>query len=207
MNITEAYNLLNLSPTASSDEIRHSFLELSKKYHPDHNTDHVAHEIFIMIKKAYTLISHEKSNDYMTSKNSQEPPKSTPKPTSNNSNTSDNIKKYFSDLNILFGSSPIGLKDVKMTTINVICDKYNIKTKCLSKNTLKPIKKTKCELYIEIEKLQRFKELQQLSYSQLMSLCKEKNISNVRSKQNKLNSITYTPKSLLELFMEIIASP
>lgn len=198
MNNTEAYHLLNLSPTASSDEIKHSFLELSKKYHPDHNTDHVAHEIFIMIKKAY---------DYLTSKDSHEPPKYTPKPTPNNSNASDNIKEYLSDLGILFGSSPIGLKDVKMATVNAICNKYNIKTTCLSKNTQKPIKKTKCELYIEIKKLPKFTELQQKSYSQIMSLCKERNISNVRSKQNKFNLTTYTPKSLLELFMEIMASP
>lgn len=198
MDKADAYHLLNLPTTASPEEIRHSFVELSKKYHPDHNTDHVAHEIFITIKKAY---------DLLTSKNPQEIPKQIPKPTPNNNfNTSDNIKEYLSDLGILFGSDPIGLKDVKMTTVNAICNKYNIKTTCLSKNTQKPIKKTKCELYIEIKKLQRFKELQQISYSQLMSLCKEKNISNVTSKKKNEDVTTYTPKSLLVLIMELMAN-
>ena len=57
MDKDEACRLLNLSSSASLDDIRHSYMELSRKYHPDHNSDHIAHEMFILIKKAYDYLT------------------------------------------------------------------------------------------------------------------------------------------------------
>ena len=68
MDRVEACRILNLTLDASNSDIRSSFLELSKKYHPDHNQDQVAHDMFILIDKAYRfLMGEEKPHRFIDS--------------------------------------------------------------------------------------------------------------------------------------------
>lgn len=44
-NMTDPYSILGVSPQASDEEVKKAYRNLSKKYHPDHNTDSVMEEI------------------------------------------------------------------------------------------------------------------------------------------------------------------
>ena len=56
------YNILGLNRSASKDEIKKSFRQLSLKYHPDRNaTNENAHSIFIIINNAYSILTNEKT--------------------------------------------------------------------------------------------------------------------------------------------------
>jgi DnaJ-class molecular chaperone len=56
------YNILGLNRSASKEEIRKSFRQLSLKYHPDRNaTNEDAHSIFIVIHNAYSILANEKT--------------------------------------------------------------------------------------------------------------------------------------------------
>lgn len=50
----EWWEVLNVSRTAGDQEIRSSYLQLAKKYHPD-NTETGDDKIFVNIQKAYEL--------------------------------------------------------------------------------------------------------------------------------------------------------
>jgi molecular chaperone DnaJ len=51
------YEVLNVSRTASEDEIRKAHRKLVLQYHPDRNTDHGASEMFKEIQEAYEVLS------------------------------------------------------------------------------------------------------------------------------------------------------
>lgn len=54
------YDILGISPEATSDEIRAAYRRLAKRYHPDVNPDPDASERFIAVRQAYeTLIDPE----------------------------------------------------------------------------------------------------------------------------------------------------
>lgn len=55
MNIKEAFEILGIPTSASSDEIKSKFRELAKKYHPDVCKDPDAHEKFKKINEANTI--------------------------------------------------------------------------------------------------------------------------------------------------------
>ena len=56
--MTNLYQILNVTPGASADEIRHSYRRLSKMYHPDLNPGNAAAEEKIKeINKAYDVLS------------------------------------------------------------------------------------------------------------------------------------------------------
>jgi len=56
------YEALGLKQNASPTDIKAAFLELSKKYHPDVNTeDPKGHEKFVNINEAYTVLSRPSS--------------------------------------------------------------------------------------------------------------------------------------------------
>ena len=55
------YETLELSDTASIDEIKKSYRRLAKKYHPDKNKNKDAIKKFIQINSAYEILSDEKS--------------------------------------------------------------------------------------------------------------------------------------------------
>lgn len=67
------YEVLNLQPTASKDEIRKAYRTLARKYHPDANPNNkAAEEKFKQINDAYTILSDEvKKADYDRSQRQQ----------------------------------------------------------------------------------------------------------------------------------------
>lgn len=58
MNLNEAYETLEISKTASEDEIKKKYRELTKKYHPDVNKDPDAEAKFKKINEAYNIIKN-----------------------------------------------------------------------------------------------------------------------------------------------------
>lgn len=58
-NKKTAYDVLEIEPTATLDEIKKAYKEMVKKYHPDHNTSKNAATQFRVIKKAYDLLTDE----------------------------------------------------------------------------------------------------------------------------------------------------
>jgi Ca-activated chloride channel homolog len=61
MNMGETYyDLLNISKDATLDEIRFSYFEQARKYHPDTNQGELARELFFQIQKAYEVLRDPK---------------------------------------------------------------------------------------------------------------------------------------------------
>nr|WP_283162668.1 DnaJ domain-containing protein [Parasaccharibacter sp. TMW 2.1891] len=58
------YGIMELSYTASIDEIKKAWRILAKKFHPDVNKSPNAKEIFQKIQKAYSVLSDETKKDY-----------------------------------------------------------------------------------------------------------------------------------------------
>lgn len=60
------YEVLNLTPTATKEEIRKAYRSLARKYHPDANPNNkAAEEKFKQINDAYTILSDDvKKADY-----------------------------------------------------------------------------------------------------------------------------------------------
>jgi DnaJ-class molecular chaperone len=60
----EYYKALKVTPTATHDEIRKSYLKMASHYHPDKfvdkNEKEIAHNKFIKIGEAYEILSDEK---------------------------------------------------------------------------------------------------------------------------------------------------
>jgi len=55
--IMNHYDVLNISASASTAEIKQSYKLLAKKYHPDLNKEDTAKEDFLLIYEAYTTLS------------------------------------------------------------------------------------------------------------------------------------------------------
>ena len=64
--LQDHYKTLGLSHTASQQDIRNSFLELSKRFHPDTNMkDPTLHTQYVQINEAYSILSNPVSrNNY-----------------------------------------------------------------------------------------------------------------------------------------------
>ena len=60
---TKYYDILGVSPTASSAEIRKAYNMKAKEYHPDRNKDPKAEEIFKQIAKAYQILFSPETRD------------------------------------------------------------------------------------------------------------------------------------------------
>ena len=63
--MTDPYQILGVSPQASDDEVKKAYRELSKKYHPDHNSgvlEDIANEKMAEINKAYDDIMDMRRN-------------------------------------------------------------------------------------------------------------------------------------------------
>lgn len=63
MNLKEAYATLEIPQTATPDEAKKKYRELTKKYHPDVNKDAGAEDKFKKINEAYQVVSTGKSTD------------------------------------------------------------------------------------------------------------------------------------------------
>lgn len=85
MSQLNPYEVLNVKPTASKDEIRKAYRTLARKYHPDANPNNkAAEEKFKQINDAYTILSDDvKKADYDRSARQEQQSQSTsqPKPT------------------------------------------------------------------------------------------------------------------------------
>lgn len=183
MNILEAYRILNLKSDSSIDMVRQSYLELSKKYHPDHNSDQIAHDMFVRIKEAYDYINNSPAQSPTQPDLWQSPLRP----------MSEGVVNFMRDLQDTMGHSP-GLDKIKLATLQALCGKNHIDIYCLSPATQKPIKKTKGQLYSQIKKLPYFCELNKKSYDQLVEMCQEKNLEIAKTDR----------KSVLELIIAIM---
>ncbi|MDW3194702.1 MAG: DnaJ domain-containing protein [Cytophagales bacterium] len=69
--------VLRLTENASKEEIKSAYRELSKRYHPDVNSEAGAHEKFLEIKAAYEYLTDERPDpqldDYFQSSQTQQP--------------------------------------------------------------------------------------------------------------------------------------
>lgn len=66
MKVAEAYSILELSSTASPDDVKKRYRELTKKYHPDINKEPGAEDKFKKINEAYQVVTSGKSTDPMS---------------------------------------------------------------------------------------------------------------------------------------------
>jgi molecular chaperone DnaJ len=81
--ITDPYRVLGISPSASEDEIKKAYRDLSRKYHPDTNANNpladLAEEKFKQVQEAYQQIMEERERGGQSSYNygysGQEDPK------------------------------------------------------------------------------------------------------------------------------------
>lgn len=55
------YDTLEVSPKASAAQIKAAYYRLSKKYHPDVNTDNSARHKFTMLSEAYEILGNKKN--------------------------------------------------------------------------------------------------------------------------------------------------
>jgi molecular chaperone DnaJ len=64
MQPKDYYKILNVTPTAGSDEIRKAFRNLALKYHPDRNNgDRYKEAMFREVQEAYETLSDKKSRE------------------------------------------------------------------------------------------------------------------------------------------------
>jgi molecular chaperone DnaJ len=63
MNLKEAYSILELPQSATPDEVKKKFRELTKKYHPDVSKEPDAEAKFKKINEAHQVVSSGKSTD------------------------------------------------------------------------------------------------------------------------------------------------
>lgn len=63
MNLKEAYTILELPQTATPEEAKKRYRELTKKYHPDINKESGAEDKFKKINEAYQCVSTGKGTD------------------------------------------------------------------------------------------------------------------------------------------------
>ena len=72
--ISNPYNVLEVSPNASNEEIKKAYRELSRKYHPDSYVDNplagLAEEKFKEVQEAYEQIMKEREGGYHSYGNS-----------------------------------------------------------------------------------------------------------------------------------------
>ena len=67
--VRQYYEALGLNPGTSADDIKSAYRVLAKRFHPDRNKEHDAHQKFLLISEAY---------QYLTQKHNTQPYVSTP---------------------------------------------------------------------------------------------------------------------------------
>lgn len=116
MKLKEAYSILELSTTATPEEAKKRYRELTKKYHPDINKEKDADAKFKKINEAYECIKSGKGNDPEPIRYGRNPFEST------SYFQPENIKLYTT---VSFKESVLGCKrDIKFNRI-AKCTKCN----------------------------------------------------------------------------------
>lgn len=200
MNRAEALRLLNLDSTATIADVRTAYHELSKKYHPDKNKDGVAHEVFIMIKKAHDYLSDSEiptgrpGTPGKTAERSAQKPeqKAVPK-VSKVSKVMDETLRKMDSSKYLHSLSDL---PIRMEKMHEVCKKIGIDIMKISSTSHRPVKRTKAELWTSLVKTQAFKDLHVHSYGKLVELCEQKKIA-TNDKNDK-------PKPREELILDLI---
>lgn len=65
MKVKNYYEILNISPNATLDEVKKAYRRLALQYHPDRNKAHDAHDKFIEITEAYEVLrDSDKKKEY-----------------------------------------------------------------------------------------------------------------------------------------------
>jgi DnaJ-class molecular chaperone len=173
MDRDQALKYLNLTENANPDEIKTAYLGLSKKYHPDKNADGIAHEAFILVKKAY---------DTLTGQSQPQPkPKAQPQP------QHDTMREEYRKSILQKLKLNDQYKNVLLAKIQLIGQQNGIPLTKSSPQTHKPIKMTKQDLMIKIHKLPKYAELKTLSYQSLSDQCKNKQLPVVDKKNTLLS--------------------
>ena len=178
MDRDQALKYLNLTENANPDEIKTAYLGLSKKYHPDKNADGIAHEAFILVKKAYDTLTGQ----------SQPQPKPQPKAQPQPQHDTMRAEYRKSILQKLKLNGQIDqYKNVLLAKIQLIGQQNGIPLTKSSPQTHKPIKMTKQDLMIKIHKLPKYAELKTLSYQSLSDQCTNKQVPVVGKKNTHLS--------------------
>ena len=198
MDRQEAYRLLNLEPTSTIDDVKHAYCELVKKYHPDHNPDQIAHNMFILLDQAYkvliNLTSEQKGSP--TQHAPTNPPTQAPK-----QRTQVDLDRIISDFCGGCNLQPKPeLTGCRLSQLQNVCQLNHINLKQVSSRTQRPINKTKSELFDEIKKLPLYTQLQKKTYEQLTDMCTEQSIPIIDQNSSKRP----IPKSVLELIIDLI---
>jgi len=174
MDRAEAIRILNLKPDPPPTlaEIKRSYHELAQKYHPDHNPDKVAHETFILLDRAYRLLTGAEQRAEQRAE--QQAPRA-----ASEASRADAFRFFTRQLDevaVALGCSSPDLANVTLAELQCVCSRAGIKLKTLHHSTGRPRKKTKAELYLAITDLPRFKELKRKSYDELAAMCVERQV-------------------------------
>lgn len=62
--LSSYYEILGLNANASDDDIRRAYRQKAKQYHPDVNKSPDAHSKFLLIKKAYDVLTNRNNYTY-----------------------------------------------------------------------------------------------------------------------------------------------
>ena len=175
MDRAEAIRILNLKPDPPPTlaEIKRSYHELAQKYHPDHNPDKVAHETFILLDRAYRLLTEAEQQAEQQAPRAASSQK--PAPGMSGDFRADAFR-FLDEVAVAFGCSSPDLTNVTLAELQCVCSRAGIKLKTLHHSTGRPRKKTKAELYLAITDLPRFKELKRKSYDELAAMCVERQV-------------------------------
>ena len=179
MDRAEACRILNLPSDREllPDEIAHSYRELAKKYHPDHNRDGIAHEMFVRIGEAHDLLTGR----------AKDKPKPHPAaaPRAPTSATSDadafrrQAREFFEEqYNAVEGllKRDQTLSNVRLPDLQDVCRRVGVCIDKLSDATHRPVRRTKNELFILIRRLPGYQILKKRSYDELVAMCEERHI-------------------------------
>lgn len=71
-NVKDSYKILELEEGCSLDDIRNSYRNLAKKYHPDSGSSTADPEAFIKVEDAYRVVLSDVANKKKSKENKEE---------------------------------------------------------------------------------------------------------------------------------------